>query len=177
MVSARLLRARTTLRRCRSTSVEVRSERSCSTLCPRGSSGARFLLESPQSAAVCPQSSPLLLLPSPLLSSPLLSSPLLSSPSPLLSCPLLFSPHPQRAMRPSLFLFDVIPWLLTECVGSGGAALGNVGWTHRPRVTGVPGYMSRKIRKFRTDKFDPRNKRKFCLMFVHGWGPAVYMIT
>ena len=24
-----------------------------------------------------------------------------------------------------------------------------------------PGYMSRKIRKFRTDKFDTRNKRKF----------------
>ena len=34
-----------------------------------------------------------------------------------------------------------------------------------------PGYMSRKIRKFRKDKFDTRNKRKFWL----GWEPAVYM--
>ena len=32
------------------------------------------------------------------------------------------------------------------------------------RETVDPGYMSRKIRKFRTDKFDTWNKRKFWLM-------------
>ena len=42
---------------------------------------------------------------------------------------------------------------------------------------GDPGYISRKIRKFRTDKFDRWNKRKFWLMklMVNGWEPAVYM--
>ena len=33
--------------------------------------------------------------------------------------------------------------------------------TVQPALTSDPGYMSRKIRKFRTDKFDTRNKRKF----------------
>ena len=41
-----------------------------------------------------------------------------------------------------------------------------------------PGYVSRKILKFRTDNFDPCNKRNFWLMqlmYINGWFPAVYM--
>ena len=44
-------------------------------------------------------------------------------------------------------------------------------------ISATPGYMSRKIRKFRTDKFDTRNKRKFLshVTHVNGWFPAIYM--
>ena len=42
---------------------------------------------------------------------------------------------------------------------------------------GDSGYMSRKIIKFRTDKFDARNKREFLTHGTHvnGWEPAVYL--
>ena len=45
----------------------------------------------------------------------------------------------------------------------------------RPRFPTDPGYMNRKIRKFRTNKFDARNKRKNLTHVtpVNGWEPGV----